>query len=209
MQNAQAIQQTAIELAERARLGDQVAMGTLAMVRINAKKGDPRAKYTLAFLTKWIEQNPPETNKFGAELLVPSAQKELVILSHAIQTENPEEYSTAVLALVPSKGLPALECAAVTLANGPNIFEHAGQERVVAISDALPEGMERKAFLFGLSNSGKLSKLAAIAARVMPAVNRAMQLGFAVGLARRIQGVRLNNVPIALLSSSAAWELGE
>lgn len=201
------IQEIAIELVERARQGDQVAMGTLCLVRENAKRGEARAIYTRDFLVKYIDANPPPENRFGQELLAPATNKAISALAQAIQSEDPVEYSTAVLALTPGNSTDALEKTAVALANGPELWEP--NPRISALQAMFTTPLEAKAFAYSFQYSNQLSRLLSIAISALPTVKRAMQIGYAVGLARRIQGIRRDDVPIATLSSMAAWELGE
>lgn len=51
---------TVRDVVERARAGDQVAMGILAETRDNAKSGNPKAKESIRLIKRYIRSNPPK-----------------------------------------------------------------------------------------------------------------------------------------------------
>lgn len=195
-------------LVERARLGDQVAMATILEVGNAARKGGERAKAAYRMLKQYIDTHPAHENTFGEEIVLAQQNRALVhTLSSAIEQSTPVQYVSAVMALVPSVGFDSLDKASVTLANGPDISS-SESEYLTAVNESFPEE-ERKAFQFGLKNSSNLSKILAVAQKANDKENKALQIGYSMGVARRIQAVRHDNAPISVLSGMAAWELGE
>jgi hypothetical protein len=61
----QPIAQSVRDVVERARAGDQVAMGILAETRDNAKNGVPMAVISSKLIRQYIKKNPP--GQFGAD----------------------------------------------------------------------------------------------------------------------------------------------
>lgn len=63
----QDVRSMARDVVERARAGDQVAMGILVQVRENAKRHQPKAVVARAAILDYIKRNPP--SDMGAEPL--------------------------------------------------------------------------------------------------------------------------------------------
>lgn len=202
------MKRAAQHLVERARLGDQVAMATILEVGKAARSGIERAQLSYRMLKRYIETHPARENTFGEEIVLAQQNRALVhTLSTSIEHASPVQYVSAVTALVPSVGFDSLAKASVTLANGPDIAS-SSSEYLAAVEASFPDD-ERKAFEFGLKNSSCLSKILECSKRVSDKENKALQIGYSMGVARRIQAVRHENVPISVLSGMAAWELGE
>lgn len=202
------MERAAADLVVRARAGDQVAMGILAMVRTNALKGSKRAKVAYRYLQRYVKAHPVTDAMSGFEAALKS-DRLAKTLESSIGTENPLHYSSAVVAMVPDINATSLTRAAVVLANGPDLCTGKdANPRISALHSSFAGEDEHKAFRFGVATND-ISKIYPIAQRSTPKQNRALQIGYAVGLARRIQAVRRPNVPIAVISKMAAWELGE
>lgn len=60
------LEQTVRDVVQRARAGDQIAMGLLAVTRDSAKNGNPAAKQSARLIKRFIRQNPPHAT-MGAE----------------------------------------------------------------------------------------------------------------------------------------------
>lgn len=54
------VQELARDVVERARAGDQVAMGILVQVRENAKRHSPKAVMARAAIMQYIQRHPPD-----------------------------------------------------------------------------------------------------------------------------------------------------
>lgn len=181
-------QNAARDVVERARSGDQVAMGILAMVRDNAKKGDPKAQQSLRALEKYINKNPP--NVIGTEasdITSPHAPQAAAALWRSDVNDE---------TLVKALPLVGFWSGAVALSHGPNL----DGERLDTLSNAVTEE-NRPAFKGGIIYWQKKT----------PDLNdeRGWLLGRIVGLARCLQLIRLPHVPIATFCPITAWELGE
>lgn len=176
------------DVVERARSGDQVAMGILAMVRDNAKKGDPKAQQSLRALQKYIDKNPPiAIGTEASDITSPHASQAVAALWKA------DVNNDTIIKALPLVGFwPG----AVALSHGANI----DNARLEAISTAMPE-QNRPAFKGGVLYWQKKT----------PDLGdeQGWLLGRIIGLARCIQLIRLPHVPIASFCPITAWELGE
>lgn len=189
------------DLVLRARQGDQNAMGTISMVRKNAEMGHPRAQITYTIMKEFIESHPATEDKiiFSGETHNPYA---IELVKEETKEADPDRYSSAVIMLLPAIGA---QQAAVLLANGPDLTEDSQLDippenpRVQAILRCISEDF-REVFLLGL----RCKNLAQANTLGIPG-----KLGFSVGLARTIQGVRDGKIPIREFSPMASWELGE
>lgn len=192
----------AAELVDRARDGDQNAMALLQRVGENARRGVPRAQVAFSLCQEYMNTHGPNT--FGAERR--QVRGLLGTVSNAIKTRaEPLEYSSALHALLP--GILSVvdpSDAAVIIANGPQLYGK-DNERLSAILAAFPTDDERKAFTSGASTDYVEKALQ----KVTPPLKPACAIGYIVGLARRIQLVRLPETPISAFSKDVAWELGD
>lgn len=174
------VERTAQDVVERARAGDQVAMGLMAQVRDRAKQGNPRAKQSLRAMQRYIDKNPPVT--IGKEAngttspLAPIAAKALWT------NPTPKVIVTALPLMRFWQGV-------VALVHGPRL----DNERLVHISDEL-HGENQPAF-----------KEAVVDFRNP----KGWAMGRIVGLARCIQRLQIPSVPISTFCPATAWELGE
>ncbi len=223
MSNAQAltkpaqIQQMksgAIGLVHRARVGDQNAVAMIMMVRQSAKAGSARAKQTLRVIKEYIKNHPmPNIGRVGFGC-TPIMQRSINRLHSRIGAE-PQSYVRVVTEEVPR--IDDAFSAAVTLANtGDLLCDRNG--KIARTQDGNPRirGLLKKmnpqcqaAFLYGMESCNKpLHKLEPPAEFHADAPS-ALHIGRSIGMARRIQAVRLPHVSIATISPMAAWELGE
>lgn len=188
------VEQGARDLVERARAGDQVAMGIICQARDRAKQRDPAAMKGVKALHAYIKANPPRSSQFGEEYLADQLASKLEEL-----LEDDESYLQAVRQVAPELGAKSLDKAITTLANGPAIAA-----KLTELRDSFEGEDEKKAFAIGAV------KCNLNVPDDMPQECRnALLLGYLLGMAHRIQRVREPGVPIKLLSPSAGWELGE
>lgn len=196
----------AAELVDRARDGDQNAMALLQRIGENAKRGNPRARMAAYLCDAYIRNHPP--GSFGAD---PGRQRVHVsgllgTVTQAIKTRpEPVEYSSALHALLP--GVLAVvdpSDAAVIVSNGPDLTDKENS-RISAILAAFHSDEEKKAFVAG----ARTDALKTVLAKVSTNAKAACAIGYIIGLARRIQLVRLPNTPISVFSKDVAWELGD
>lgn len=178
------VERAAADVVERARAGDQVAMGLMVRVRDRAKQGDPRAKQSLRAMQRYTDKNPPVT--IGEE--VSGTTNPLTpIASKALWTNpTPQVVITALPIMNFWQGV-------VALVHGPRL----DNERVVHISDQItPEG--QPTFKAGVMNWRKGAE-----------GPTTWLMGRIVGLARCIQRLQIPSVPIGTFCPATAWELGE
>ena len=186
----------AAQLVDRARAGDQNAMGILAKIGENAKAGNPKAKSAYALVMDYCKQHPVQNAIMGAE-----AQQALGILK---QADNPLDQILSVLCSLPVIGDPlCIQAACVLLANGPP-----WNKPKVKQADALLAGAERNLFRFGVENSTDNSKIQPVAKTVPPDAIGFLCAGHCIGTARKIQLARLPQVPVSIINGDIGWELG-
>lgn len=176
------------DLVDRARAGDQNAMGTIAMVRQRAKEGIPRAQKAFKALMKYAKATKPDS-PFGNEENR-SQHRVARSLSEAITEANPSRY---VSALVGFTSTLSINTAGITLANGPPI----DNSRIRSLASAFPDG-ETEQFKLGLKNWKRVPK---------DADHPAHRIGRCIGFARALQTARLPDTPIGPISARAGWEL--
>lgn len=200
------MQLVAAELVDRARDGDQNAMALLQRIGENARAGVPRARMAFAMCEKYMNEHPPGSFGYDSPRKRMQTRGLLTTVSKAIQSRSgPVEYSSALHALLP--GVLTIvdpSDAAVIVSNGPELTDKENQ-RVNAILAAFGTDDERNAFRAG----GRTDNLGAILNRFKDELKPAAAIGYIVGLARRIQLVRLPETPLSVLSKDVAWELGD
>lgn len=174
------------EIGERARLGDQNAMATIAAVRASAKKGSKKAIAALKAIIAWLKAHPVKMAlrpvHFGADEALGLGA--LQAAPHAA----PEILPTLRTA-------DALLGAVILLANGPLLTK----PTIESLASSIEGEDERTRFRLGAAMAGK-----------EPPFDAFSSAGNVVGRARKLQAVRLG-VPgsIGRFSPGAAWELGD
>lgn len=181
-------------LVERARAGDQNAMGLLTMIARAAKKGNPKAKRSAVAILAYAKKNPP--TKFGAEKMIP------VGLIHALHTEQGQRLINAVKRAVQYTG--GAEAAAIILANRVPLT----QTRISYLASDFGSEDEAQIFTFGIMQpSAKAS--GPLKQKLAPMGNVCLEAGRCFGYARAIQLVRLPQTRVSRFNSMVGWELGE
>lgn len=187
-------------LVERARVGDQNAMAMLHEVSIAAKGGNAQAMAALQTIKSYINSHPV-TSISGEETVADdqAARK----LNHFTQTEDLAQYVKALLIIVPA--IQNSDKAAVVLSHGPDLWACA--ERLAAIASAFQNDSQKKAFALGVANSGNTEQIMSFGSEMGAEDGQALNIGYCVGIARRIQAVRRPDMSIAIISKAAANEL--
>lgn len=188
-------------LVERARLGDQNAMGMLTRVKEQASKGVPRAKLAFEHLMSYIRKNPAKGHGY-----VPTRRRMgpnfYNLIRQASQQTDPARFSADVATL--AMKAPDSNAAAVALADGQLLT----RERLQAIARLLGEEKEQKLFFYCCHcNDGRRIRM--VIQVLPPHGKQIVKAGRIIGHARKIQGIRSGNMPLARLSPMVAWELGE
>jgi hypothetical protein len=196
------LKRAAIELVERARLRDQNAIGMIIETRKNAAKGSPRAKKALALMLAVAQGSPPQVN--GAPRVGGFWSSALASLRDKVRRfRSPKEYATHVVATVPEVGSSVRDAtnAAQALSWGPSI----GPKVLGAVQSTVgaEDNEAAKAFAFAVVNPPE--KVIATCKKCNSKIKPALQLGYTMGLAQRLQAARRGN--IRALSPKAAWEL--
>jgi hypothetical protein len=197
------MEQAAADIANRARLGDQVAMAIICEVRDNAKKGDPKAKQAFKLLDQYTREhanNPENLNHYDSTM----GDDEAADLASTMCGEE-VDYAVAIRQKAPAAIQASNRKAIVTLANGPSLLP--GERNLVReVGETFQTEEEKEAFILGARFCAKA--LAAMQDMTHEA-QHALLLGYVLGTARKIQAVREPNMPISVQSRIAGWELGE
>jgi hypothetical protein len=182
------VKDAARDVVERARAGDQVAMGILAMVRDNAKAGDPKARKSFKVMEDYIRHHPPQN--FG---VCDVTHSESLRALWSLNAMPPQMAVDAVVAETPKVKFWQ---AVVAIVHGPK-----DDSLVSGVAKEMPlESLERKSFMRGIQwNKEKPTE----------AVTGFWNLGRMFGIGRAIQRLADNSIPIAVFCPVTAWELGE
>lgn len=193
-------------LVDRSRLGDQNALAILVKVRQNAEKGAPRAKRAFGILLNYAKRNTAEqSTDIGTEThgIFGALRTTLA----RVTPSQPEKYAAIATSFIPGSGknTRAVVNAAGAFANGPRI----NHDLLNHVSMAIGDDNAKEAFAFGFENSGHRDIIMKAAKEAPPRERTALQIGYTLGLAKRIQDVREPNCPLSRFSTIVAWELGE
>jgi hypothetical protein len=189
-QLAAGVKRGAAYLVIRAREGDQNAMGILFMLGKQAQEGNRKAARAVQEIQRYIKVHPNRPS-FGAEAAQDGPL--LVKLNRFTQTDDDNQYCQAVVRIVPL----CSERVVTVLSHGPDVFHD--EQRLKALSCSFGGEDETGAFGYGL-----------IGEEIDPQTEgqaKAWHVGRCVGLARKIQAVRIG-APLAVLNPRVAWELG-
>jgi hypothetical protein len=210
-----AMRRESMNLVRRARVGDQNARGMIMVAKRLAMKGNTRARMTVQMIEEYIRRNPGKEKcrmSFGCTPVVQNIINRL----HSRMNGDAGSYVRAVIEEVPQ--IPDAHHAAVSLANNGDLLHDKkghparsrdGNPRIKGILNKLKTPQCHEAFMYGMQSCNRpLNKLQP-QGEYSPDTHSALHIGRAVGIARKIQAVRLPNVSIATISPMAAWELGE
>jgi hypothetical protein len=190
------LRRQAEKLVDRARAGDQNAMGMIQEIGRNARAGFGAAAEPYRVIMGYIRANPagPAPGAARAVMGAETAQS----LSLLAQPVDPDTL-LRVLCFIPRSGDEGvLEAACVLLAGGPDV----DPPRVSAVQSRLPAPLH-PAFQFGLgADAMKAGDLDA-------ATVGAVCAGHCLGFARRVQGVVRRGMPLSFLHPDVGWEVGE
>lgn len=194
------IEKSVENLVERARLGDQNAVAIITQMRVNAKKGVELAKLSMAVMKDYIDRNPAgnpyRPARFGG---VFSAMGEMVQKCG----KTPMGVVAAAVTITPivTDSVTAQETAASILADKP-----LPNTTLKIAGEASGAG---EAFRMGYSLSGDQRRYQLLVDHAPEEKKFAVQMGYTLGVAKRIQAARDPDQPISKLSKVAGWENGE
>lgn len=193
------IDQGAAQLIDRARQGDQNAIALICQVRDNAKKGLPRAIKAYKAMMRYAKTHPvkAKVSYVGAE----SQSEEIEELANDIITSFGTDYVTAVTDKLPDLFSVSVPMAIYAAVNGPSLLPGDG-DLFLSVRKALTPESD-KAFMVGYKYGTKALS------SVPGDLRDAFLLGHVLGTARRIQAVRLPDMPISVLAPKTGFELGE
>lgn len=194
------VQRAAASLVDRARNGDQNAMANLVQIGKN-RASNPQAALAYRYAMGYAKSNPPPAvrpafgtcracTSFGGLKRTPK--------------EGPE-YGRSIVAFVLDMG-PSFRDARIAADIVSNV-RPIDRSALRFIMSGTPPNV-RGVFAFGyrdpLQNPGK-----AKAENLSPDEMKALQLGYIVGMAKRLQELQLEDTPISHESPRIGWELGE
>jgi len=197
-----AMKSAAESLVERARLGDQNAMATITSIAEAKAKGSQRANMAHALILDYIHKHPSPGHGFVARRKPTTRFNVYHLLREASKEPDLAQFAGDVGELVLKA--PDAMAAAVSIADGCPLT----RDRLEAIAKLLGDEKEQRLFMYCLacSNGAKMR----ILVQVLPPNGRQIaKAGSALGMARKIQGIRSGRMPLARLSPMVAWELGE
>src|SRR4051812_37701655 len=191
----QQINTAAKDLVARSRLGDQNAIAMIIMIRQSAKAGSKRAIYTLKYLTDYVKKHPIRVDckiGFGCD---PATQR-VINSMHSRMGADPASAANTVVRAVPKISEPVL--AAPTLANTGNLLgKIENNPRINEICQYFDED-QLDAFQFGCTFCYEDTD--SMHADMSEKVHKALHIGKAIGIARRIQAARKPGTSIAVIS---------
>jgi hypothetical protein len=184
------------QLVDRARAGDQNAMAILQKVGENARARDPKAQEGARHVLAYAQKNPVRS------AYDPRASQALGILK---EPSNPDEAILDVLVALPD--LPdssgAISAACVILSRG----RPWNKARVHGL-DSLLTPPAKEPFRYAFDHALDPEALASARAQCDPELFGYLCAGHVVGLARKLQLMRLPHIPLAALCMGIGWELG-
>ena len=196
-------------LVERARNGDQNATAMIVMVRRSAEKGAELAKRSLEAIKAYALGHPVTALDAAVGVNGERDEREkndaLSLLRRAGR-EKGAAYSAKLAAYIPAVEQNAHDSslAAVLIASGPEVTPQVYSHIEKSFAKA-----SHQAFLFGYKNALHTSKVFAKLSASPSDVAKALQVGYVLSLARRLQTARTPQGRIAVYSPEAAWELQE
>ncbi len=232
------IARRAEEVVDRARAGDQNAMAVIVCARESAKAGSQRAKLALDAMIEYAKGTLPNTGgaDFGLsakpKARVSDGYRSVAsAVAQAARTAKDGDgalhYGATISGLVPGVGnsTAALLGAASAIASGvpvtPEVVKGAvaalpGGESAAAMKEAIPGIIPATAtagqlLCYAMKNAGTSAPgdMGVIAKAATPEGRIALRIGYALGMARRLQYATSPEGKISAISASAAWELGE
>lgn len=183
------------QLVIRSRAGDQNASAIIMEVAKSAKAGSPKAIQSNKAIAEYIKTHPVPNPR-----TMPATEWSDAMIGYISELQS-NFSGEAVVALIPLIG----DFGPTTLANGPKLRN----DIISKIGSEFCSEKERHAFSFGVRNSEESDKIKEGLGNVPEQIAVAVLIGCNVGEAKRIQLVRLPNVPISVLSKQAASELGD
>ena len=202
-------QKTIEELVTRSRLGDQVASASLVVIGREAANGSKRALQVKSMILDFIKSHPQEFESsqiFGIDV----PDKSEVIGDACLLKKNliTGRYSGAGLAVLL---LTLGEYSLGVLTHGPSLLMVDGESNPIvdAVRGALVAPHLVQAFDQGNCYSNNPQQISYLTENMNAEEKKAFQLGMTIGTARRLQAVANPTVPLAVLCTDTAWELGE
>lgn len=206
------IQRSIISLVERARQGDQNAIGTLVELRRNAKQGDSRANYSLKCAMEYIKKYP----KYNMEIvsisginipkLPPIKITTLALFKQALDASKKDinRYVSVIGSYITSITDSALlKPASVLLADRisiPSLLK-----KLTSSFDKKTQLIFKTAYL----QSDNVSGLNIFRTTLEDVQKNALKVGYVVGLASRLQEARKPDKSISIYDKKSGEELGE
>lgn len=185
-------QEAARDIVERARNRDQVAMGVIAMVRDNAKAGNPLAQQSLRAIERYISKNPPAD--IGTEVSDITNSSDPV-LSRAVIALWQKPTSETIVAAMPSAGFwPSV----VALSHGPRLDNDKVNDIINHVEPDKQDDFKGGYMFWQVKEPADADT-----------DRQSWIMGRAIALARVFQRLQLPSTPLSILCPITASELGE
>ncbi len=194
---SEAIQKAAVTLVDRAREGDQNAMAMLAEIAKN-RASNMKARVAFGYALDYTKKNPPRIRTiFGQERRTSFAG-----LAKA-KGGNGNAYGRTLVAFVLDMGPSIRDCQiAGDVVAQLRPVDRDALRRVLA---ATPSDI-RPFFAISYRNPNGATKEAE---GLEPIEMKALQLGYILGMARKLQELQKDETPISSVFPRVGWELGE
>ncbi len=194
-----AIQKAAETLVNRARDGEQNAMGMLQAIAQNRLAGNPKAGLAYDYARAYIKKNPPrKTPTFGVCNRCPSFEG-------LAEARNGAKYGRVISLFILDLGPSNTDSrvAAHVIAR----LRPVDRDALRRVLGSTPPSV-RGRFNSGYRNTHRAGATAK-KERLSEPEMKGLQLGYVMGLAKRIQDLSQEATPISHYSPIVGWELGE
>jgi len=194
----QAIQKAAVTLVDRAREGDQNAMAMLAEITKN-RASNEQARMAFGYALDYTKKNPPRVRTiFGSD----TPKTSFAGLVKA-KEGNGNGYGRVIVAFVLDMG-PSVRDSRIAGDIVANI-RPVDRDALRRVLGATPPDL-RRIFDCSYRNPSRAQKEAK---GLAPIEIKALQLGYILGTAKKLQDLQKEETPISSVFPRVGWELGE
>jgi len=192
----QAIQKASTTLVDRAREGDQNAMALLAEITKN-RASNEKARMAFGYALDYTQKNPPRIRTiFGRDTPKTS-------FAGLAKAKNEASYGRTIVAFVLDMG-PSVRDSRIAGDIVANI-RPVDRDALRRVLGATPPDL-RRIFDCSYRNPSRAQKEAK---GLAPIEIKALQLGYILGTAKKLQDLQKEETPISSVFPRVGWELGE
>ena len=201
------VEYESISVIRAARNGDQNAMDVLRQIGVNAKKGDPKARQSYDYISKYIKSNPIQNNNEIPNLQVPTTNdfsNEAAYTCGVLLTCEDIDLPIWIADIARLSGHVGLITATTLLGKSPKPLTN---ERIQAISDGLND-QSKSLFLWGVCHCKDNGEATTRLMQEPDNVKGIALAGKVIGQAQLLQMV-IHGAPFSKLNDDMGWEFGE